>query len=161
MRKNEQGITFIEVLVVSGILTVLFAFTYISLRGIKPTASFQTTLTTLVSDVRNQQLRAMTGDAQGGASASNYGIRFETDRYILFQGSTYSSLDTSNFVVMLDSNLEFSSITFLNNAVVFTKGVGDVVGYTGGANSLTLRNKLNNSTKTMQVNRLGVITSFN
>ncbi len=158
---TECGVTYVEILVVTGIVAILFAFVYVSLLNVKPTASLQTTITSLASDLRQQQMKAMIGDTEGRATTDTYGIYFQPTSYVLFHGASYAPLDTSNFVVNLDDNLQFSSISLPSSSIIFAKGSGEVVGYSASQNTVTLRNTASGTTKTFQFNVYGSLVQVN
>ena len=111
---------------------------------------------TLISDLRQQQVKAMIGDAQNLSTSQPYGIYFEPIRYSLFNGLTYSSANPANFIVNLDSNLRLLSINFPSSQVVFTKRGGELLNFVNGSNSLVVQNTLTGEQKTIIINRLGV-----
>ena len=123
-RHPKFGFTLIELLVVIGIFTILSGYATINLLKPQTKASVDSATTTLVSDLRSQQLKAMVGDTEGAASAQPHGIFFETNRYTLFKGLSYSPSDSANFVVNLETNVNLTSITFPSSQVVFSRRSG-------------------------------------
>ena len=104
-----RGFTIVELLVVIGMFAILFAFSTVNLFNIQPSTSYATDESLIISDIREQAIRAMSGDSSSVASITHYdwGIYFETSRYTLFRGSIYNSSDPSNYVVNLDSGVQF------------------------------------------------------
>ncbi len=153
------GFTFPELIVVIGIFAILFGLTTANLPSFQRLASVSSTVDTLVSDIKSQQIKAMVGATEGRVAADNYGIRFEQNKYIFFHGTSYNSNDSSNFTVNLDQNMQFQNITFPNAVVIFSQGLGEVVGYASGSSSLTIKNTAGSEQKTITVNRYGVIVS--
>jgi hypothetical protein len=134
------------------IFLILAGLGTINLAGAKQQASLSTTVDTLVSDLREQQLKAMVGDTEGSGSgsASNFGIHFGTTNYTLFRG-TYG---TGNFIVNLGDQMQVGTP---GTEVVFTKGTGEI----GGTFQVTLKDVSNSNTKTITLNRYGVVTVIN
>ena len=160
--KNSQGgFTITELMVVIGIITTLLGLTAINLLGSRNKASLASTIDPLVADIKQHQIKAMVGDTEGQATAYSFGVRFETTRYILFRGTTYSSTDSANFTVDLDNSVNFENITFSTAQIVFAQGSGEINGFTSGSNTVKVRNIRSNDQKTITINRYGVITSIN
>src|SRR3989344_9266975 len=82
VNRKTSGFTLVELMVVMGIFALMLGFTSINLIRPQTQANLDTTVTTLVSDLKEQQIRAMTGDGP-----SDYGVNFEPGRYTLFTGS--------------------------------------------------------------------------
>jgi len=159
MRK-QRGFTIPELLITMGIIAILFGFISINLIHLQRRSYLTTTVDTLISDLYSQQNKAMVGDTQGSGAISAHGVYFESNRYVLFRGSSYNPLDTSNFPVNLDPSLTFSSITFLSCPscnVIFSKISGET-GLMSGSNTVTLTDSTNNEQKILEINKYGAIT---
>lgn len=159
MRKNNLGFTLIELVAVMAIASTLFGFIIVNLIGSQRRVSLTSSIDVLVSDMASQQTKAMLG--AGSSSGISYGIYFLPDRYILFKGDTYSALDSDNFTVNLDQGITFSQVQFPAGIVVFTSATGTVSGYLNGSNFVTMQDTQEGSTKTITVNRYGVVTGVN
>lgn len=159
--RSQKGFTFIELIVTIGIMTTLLGVAVSGLLGAQHTASLNTNLDTLISDIRSQQLKAMTADTQGRSTTDNYGIYFETDNYVLFHGSSYSPSDPSNHKVIFENQITVSNILFPNSMVIFSKGSGEALGFIPGSDTITILNTSTNQQKTIKLNALGVITDVN
>ncbi|PIR61404.1 MAG: hypothetical protein COY81_05455 [Candidatus Pacebacteria bacterium CG_4_10_14_0_8_um_filter_43_12] len=152
-----HGFTLVELLLVLGLFTIIFALSNISLTGLIAKTSTQEFTQTVISDLRRQQNRAMTGDAAGGM-AQAYGVRFETISYILFAGDTYNPLASDNILVQLPVDLQFQTINLPQQQVIFSQQSGEVFSYASETDTLILRNTTNNESVTIKFNSLGVIT---
>ncbi len=157
----RRGFTLIELLIVMGIISILFGTIAINLLNAKHSTDVASIAVTLVSDMKEQQLKAMLGVSGGRSYADNYGIYFQPSSYILFHGASYSAMDTTNFTVNLDSNATFSNIAFPNSTIIFTELSGTVSGFLNGSNSVTVRSQGSNDQKTVTVNANGVVTGVN
>lgn len=151
-QKRLYGFTLVELLVTIGLLGLLIGLTTISLISVQRRVTLSSTITTLISDLKEQQTKAMTGDT-GGVSKNSYGIYFDTNRYILFRGASYSSADPSNFAVDL-ANIDFANP---GTSIVFARISGEIA----AASNITLTDITNNQQKTIQINRYGVVTAVN
>lgn len=157
---NQKGFSYPELIVLMGVVAMLFGYITINLSGTLRRTTIDTTYQTLISDIKSQQTKAMTGSIDGGLPGS-HGIYFESNRYILFRGTTYSSTDPSNFPVNLEQNVEFGNITFPGSTIVFLPGSGEISGYINGNNTVTVVNIGGEEQKTITINRYGAVTSAN
>lgn len=158
---SKKSFTLIEVMLVVAIVAILVALAATNLTGFQNATYLENTTTTVVDDLKQQQLKAMTGDTEGRGTLSPYGIKFETTRYVLFYGLTYSSTDTSNVPVNFDNNIQLSSTTLPQGIIIFQKGSGEVYNFISGSNTITLRNTNTNQQKTITINKYGTIITVN
>ena len=156
--KNNSGFTFVELILVMAIAATFFGFVMINLIGTQKTSEVTTQTDTLVSDLSSQQTKAMLG--AGTASGTDYGIHFDTNKYTLFLGSTYTPSDANNFVVNIDSGYQLVN-TFTGGNIVFVSTTGTVSGYLNNKNTVTVEDKSGLKTKTITVNRYGVVVGEN
>lgn len=159
--KLRLGFTVPELSVVLAIFGILVGIIVINLTGAKEKANLASATSVLVTDLKGQQVKAMTGDTEGSGGASSYGLYFETNRYTLFKGTTYSSLNPTNFVVNLESPIEVRSVTFPSSQVIFSQISGEVSGITTGSDTMQLLNTLTNEVVTIRLNRFGALTYAN
>lgn len=155
-----KGFTLIELLVVLSFFASFFGLATVRLLTSVQKTTGTSALTTLISDIRSQQIKAMTGDTQGTGSNNNYGIYFGNDQYTLFTGS-YIPGNASNFSVPLGGNLQFINSTIPAGQLIFVKGSGEVPGFVSGQDAVTLADTQSAEAKTITVNRYGVIKSVN
>ena len=142
---RRPAFTIIEVLVIMGLVASLLVFTSINLLSPQQSSALESTTTTLVSDLRRQQLLSMTGSDGGG----DYGVFFNSDSYVLFAGPSYTPGDPANFQIDLNPTLQFSSISW-PNPLIFQAGSGQVV----STGTLTL------SSRIFTINTYGTITQI-
>ena len=154
MRNKQSGFTLIELIIVIGISLLLFGFMTINLVGNQKIVSVNSVRDGLVSDLTSQQTKAMGG--AGGAAGTSFGIYFLSDKYILFQGASYSPEDTSNFSVNLDSGNIFTSISFPASSIIFASGSGQIIGFQNGQNTIEIGDS-QGTRRTVTINRYGVV----
>jgi prepilin-type N-terminal cleavage/methylation domain-containing protein len=158
---SQKGFSMIEFLSVMAIIILLTGFITFNLTRTQQHTSTNTTIDALVTDIKQQQLKAMIQDTQGSGVVDTYGIYFQPTKYTLFKGAAYLSSDPTNFAVDLDTNLQFMTITFPNASIIFAKGSGEVSNFATGQNTIQIKNTASNEIKTITINKYGAVTSIN
>ncbi len=159
-KQPKKGVTLIELMVVLSIVMLLFGLITLNLSNIYTTSSLEASGDVLINDIKSQQMKAMLGDTEGRASADAYGIYFEPDKYILFHGFVYNPSDASNFTINLEGNLRFNTILFPSSSIIFNPLSGETVGYVSGQDTVVLKDNSAGKQKTIQVNRMGIISNI-
>lgn len=148
--RNNRGFTLIEMIVAASTIVTLLGFITISLVRSQQTASLTSTEEILVVDLKQQQLKSMIGDTEGRSSSDSYGVHFDSNRYVLFHGASYSSGDTSNSVNNLDSNMRFNNAGF---DIIFSKLSGEIP----AATIVELQDNTNSKLKRIHLNIFGTV----
>lgn len=156
---HQSGFTLVELGVVLGILATLIALATTNLLGLQRRTQIQTTVSTLVADLYAQRQRAMSGDTQGRSTTDAYGVYLQTTSYTLFHGTSYSATASDNVVVPYENPVQMSSTTFPSSTILFSKGSGEITGYSPSNNSIILTNTSSNQQITLSFNTYGTITS--
>jgi prepilin-type N-terminal cleavage/methylation domain-containing protein len=147
------GFSLIEMVVAMGLLLLLLGFITLNLVSNQRRTSLEVTVEALISDLRAQQIKAMTGATGGSGTGQNFGIYFASSSYTLFRGNSYSASDTHNLVIALDPNYVFANA---GQTVSFTRRSGMVIGYQASQNTIVLQDATNNDTRTITFNQYGV-----
>lgn len=155
----KKGFTVIELSIVIGILATLIGLISINVFSASAKASVHTTITTVIADLAQQRLLAMKGNRPIVGTGGNFGIYFAADRYTLFFGPSYDPASTTNFVVKLTDNLQFSSIQLPMQSIIFAQGSGEVVGFNPSEHTLTLTDTNTNEQQAIEINRRGGVTN--
>lgn len=156
--KLARGFTVVDLVVVMATIAVLMGLVSVNLIAVQDKAHLNTTMNTLISDLRTQQLKAMVGDTEGRENPERYGIHFDNNSYTLFHGSVYEPEESSNILVELPEKVTFENINFPFSQVIFETGSGEFVGYSDSQNSLQLVNSSSDEVMPVELNRYGVIT---
>lgn len=159
--KLFKGLTLIEVTIVIGIVSLLYFFISSNLFRSRNITSLDTSITSLINDIKGQQIQAMTGFNQYGERNNFYGIYFESDKYILFHSSTYQLGLSTNFPITLENNNQFSPINLPDNQIIFSSSSGKISNFNSSNHSVTIRNINSNDQRTINFNSYGVIDDVN
>ena len=106
----QKGITLWEILLaiaIVGILAVLVLPGFSKIRKIQILKSTTEDIVSVIGQARSQTLASL--------NSSAYGVHFETNRVILFTGTSFSSDATSNQITNLISPATISSISLSNS----------------------------------------------
>jgi type IV fimbrial biogenesis protein FimT len=112
MKNLNKGVTVLEALVVVAILAILLAFVLPSFKTTRDRELLKSVSSDVVSSLdkaRSQTLSSL--------NSSEYGVHFETDKLVIFKGTTYSSLDVNNEIISIVSPASISSINLTDSAV--------------------------------------------
>jgi prepilin-type N-terminal cleavage/methylation domain-containing protein len=148
---REHAFTIIETLVVIAIIGVLFVivlFTFAD-KG----ADKQLDADVLNTKTLLEEARSLTTSAK---EASAYGVHFETNKIVLFTGSTYTAGLSTNKESLLNSVVEISSINLSGGGsdVVFDR----LTGGTSKSGTVTLRLVSDTgNTRTVEINAVGTV----
>ncbi len=156
--KHQKGFTLPEIIIITGIILMLFGFITLNVINTQYQTSISTTVDTLIADIKSQQIKAMAGNKETGSSPESYGIHFESNKYTLFHGSTYSPGDSSNFTINLSFNIQFRSNS--RSEIIFEKGSGEIYQFSNSTNQIILQDTTGN-TKTISINLYGTVVGIN
>ena len=158
LKRHREGFTLVELIVTMGIIAVMLTLGGISFLGGQRRSVLSSTVETIVSDLKQQQLKAVTGDTGGASYSGAYGIYFEPSRYTLFHGTQYQLGNADNFVVNLNSSIQFIGINFPSSTLVFASVSGETLNYISGSDNLTVEEVNNKEQNRIIVNGLGSIS---
>ena len=116
----KNGFTILELLVIMGVFAILAGFTTLNLFNLKARASLSTTTDTLISDLKTEQIKAMTGDPSGGSiNLATYSFGdFVTAQVnppgdIVFQKGS-GEISTARTIILTDSANEEHKTIYIN-----------------------------------------------
>ena len=158
--KNNKGFTLIEVVVVFGIIIALAGIVLASSFNFRTSTEINSVINKLITEIKNQQIKAMTGDTEGSLQIDNFGIYFFETKYTLFHGDTFSLSDPSNFDINMESDIKIRN-SFPNNTIIFAPGSGEIVPFIDGSNTITINDVNNFLSKTIQLNKYGSVINLN
>jgi prepilin-type N-terminal cleavage/methylation domain-containing protein len=146
-----KGFTFVEIVIVMGIMVVLLMIGSVNFLPIKHTTSLSTTSQVLISDIKERQLKAMSGE-------SSQGIYFDVDqkKYIVFKGSSFDPSNTTNFSIQLGDQIIVSEIDFTGRQIIFSASSGEISNFFAD-NKIVLLNTVTNEQRSIYFNKYGTI----
>jgi prepilin-type N-terminal cleavage/methylation domain-containing protein len=153
---KQSGFTLIELLVVLVIIAILFGLTSVNLGHAQSSASLASVTNTLLADIKNQQILAMSGEQGSTTHQQPHGIYLQPDSYTLFADESYNGSDTNNFTVTISPDT--LATTFPGNQLLFEVGDGAVSGFSSGNNTITITDQ--GGSEMITINRYGA-TSVN
>lgn len=159
--KLSKGLTLIELIVVIGLMSILSVFLSTNFIKLRNTIGIETTIDSLINDIKGQQLQAMSGFNQFSETNNYYGIYFEENQYILFHSPTYNPASITNFTVNLQNGNKFSLINLPENQIIFSSASGKIANFDSSKNSVTILNSNSGTQKIIYFNNYGVVYALN
>lgn len=149
MKKNQLGLTLIEVVVIIAIIGALIAVVTFPLIKFRQQQSIQNATNGVVSVLNDARTKTLAG--LGGTS---YSVQIQSDKVILFTGTTYSSATATNESYTIEEPVYLNwSLAGGGNAISFDMLKGTTSQY--GTITLTLPN---GTTRVITINNTGSIT---
>lgn len=141
---KNRGFTFIETLVVISIIALIIALALFSYRYFEKKTELETIAQKIVTTLKLAQTKTLASE-----NASQYGVHFESDQYILFAGDTYQVDAPDNKNYSLPNRLEINDINLTGEGsdVVFQR----INGQTSQNGTIGLR-MINQSTELEIIN---------
>lgn len=153
MKTFQKGVTLLEILIVIAILGALSALivgNFSSTRGDQVLKNETEAVVALLQEARSNTL--------SGLDSSQYGVHIQSDRVILFKGSSYSSSDPSNSPYFIDDAVFISSINLQGGGsdIIFERLTGETTAY----GTLILRRASDASlNRTITISSIGLASS--
>ena len=151
MPLNQQGITFLELLLVIAIIVVLAAAATPIYSNFQPQSQLNGSVSQIV-----QSLRTGVEFSKARYNNAGHGLYLEinpgNDRVILYQGDSYATRDSSyDRIITMDPPITLSS-SLPGNEVNFTKGTG----YPNNTGTIVIAHSAAGS-RSITINAYGVI----
>ena len=103
LKNHQTGFTLLEIVIVVAIFGVVASIVTLPFLTFRQQTILNTQTEEIITLINKARLSTMA--SKGGVQ---YGVRFEADRVILFQGSVYNPLAVTNEVKMIDPALQLS-----------------------------------------------------
>ncbi len=126
-----MGFTIIEVLLVMVIGGVLLAITLAALRTVRQHVDIDAATHQIIAALQLARNKTLASQDQ-----SSYGVHFESNKYVLFKGTTYNASASDNEVHTLAARLEIYNIGLAGGSdVIFDR----IYGTTSNAGAVSIR----------------------
>lgn len=150
----RNGFTFIEILLVTGLIALLSVFVFASLSQFRIASALDSGTEKVFTVVESARTSTLVGKDE-----SPYGVHFASSSLILFKGETYTPGDPENEKYPLDSLLEIDQVSFSGGgkSAVFDRLTGATQDY----GTFVLQAKQSSSRKIIfEIQKTGNITQF-
>ncbi len=100
-----KGFTIIELLIVLTIVAVLVGVTSLPVIRFRREQALQNTTNAVLTVINEARAKTL-----AGTNNTNYSVRFESDRAILFQGAAYQSTSGTNQIFLYESPVVLGTV---------------------------------------------------
>ncbi len=149
------GFTVVELVAVMGIVAIIFSISLIGVSVFNPGNDIDGFYEIFLTNLKQQQIYALTGQTSGQADNGNFGVYIDGDGYVLFKGDNYDEEDGSNFEVRLDNLLV--STTFPQSTIVFDKDGGAINNFSNGCNTISFEHLHDNKSIVVNLGKYGTV----
>lgn len=139
-----RGITLLEILMSIAIIAVVAAMLIGVFGGWRAGGDLEDARSNIIGILKDARSRTLASE-----SNTSYGVHFETEKAVLFQGAAYNSSDPKNEIYSLSGSIKISSISLTGGAAdtVFTR----LLGTTTASGTITIESKRNQNTRVITI----------
>lgn len=155
---NQKGITLVEIVVIITIAAMVLTITTISFFRFRQSFYFDSMLNSIVESVNYAKLKSKTGKLNEEDTRISYGVVFDSDKYIVFEGDSFDPDDENNneYEIPVGFSLDVVCTPADNGTIVFDPIIGET------ANTCVV-NILNSSSDVLgrvQIDRTGISEAY-
>lgn len=146
-----RGFTIIEIVIAVAVIAILSVIAFNSFSSFKNEQELANVIEEVVSDLRLARSKTIASE-----NFSQYGVHFESQKVVIFTGTTYSAIDPNNIIYDVPARIEISSWNLAGGGadVIFQR----LTGKTNQYGSITARVKTEpTKTKTVNIKQTGII----
>lgn len=123
---KNSGVTYLEVIIVIAIVVILSTVVLSSFTSSKRKNNLSGATLDAIALVRQAQSKTLFSE-----NSSQYGVHLQTDKLVLFIGTSYNSSASSNINLVLSTNFSVGSISLGGGGsdVIFTRLTGETTNY--------------------------------
>jgi len=146
----SAGFTLMEILVVMGIFIIIFSITFSLFGRLDKKEALEKDVAGIIALTRNARLLSV-----ASKNAALFGIHFESDKAVLFEGSVYVIGGPNQKVINLSKKVYISSYSLNTGGsdIIFSRLIGDTLNY----GTVTVSLKDNSTSTTITILKTGVI----
>lgn len=122
MFSRRPAFSLLEMIVVVAIMAAAVGFSILYAQ----TADVRTDLRTQAA-IFTTYVRETQSDAAAGKYSQGAGIHLQSDRYVIFEGTTYNAATSTNYTVLLPDAIRIANIALAGGGsnLIFTKPLGE------------------------------------
>ncbi|MEI7480069.1 MAG: type II secretion system protein [bacterium] len=150
-KKNKNGFTLIEIMIVIAIGVILATIVTFSFFAMKERGNINKNISQAKVLLEQAKVQSVSG-----LNDTNYGVHVQFDKLVLFSGSTYFASSTDNVPLIFENNLFFATSSFAGgdgSNVVFKK----ITGATDNYGSLTIKTSNSSTSAVIYISPAGAI----
>ncbi len=102
-----RGVTVAEVLVVVAVMALIFGVVMPQFSNIKESQVLKNTTSDILSSLNKAQSQTL-----ASVSSSSYGVHFQSDKIVIFTGTSYSAGSSSNVSINVSAPATITNVTF-------------------------------------------------
>ena len=110
----KKGITAVELLIVISVLGIIFSIIIPQFSKIKENQLLKNGVEDIVSSINKAR-----GQTLASINSSSYGVHFQSDKVIIFEGTVFSANDPDNEILDITSPVAISTITITGGGTYF------------------------------------------
>ncbi len=103
---TKQGITIIELLVVLAVLGIIISVVIFQFSKIRENQVLKNGVADILSSINKARSQTLSS-----LNSSEYGVRFESDKVIIFKGKVFSDIDPANEIINITMPANITNIT--------------------------------------------------
>lgn len=149
-KKNHNGFTFLEVMVVIVLMAIALGFSLLYSQTAQVRNDLAGEVARFVSYVRSAQ-----SDAAAGKNNTAHGIHLSANTYTIFEGTAYDENATTNYTVDLPSTITIQNVTLNGSGsdLIFTDPYGETTTF----GTVDLASAQINASKTITITQFGTV----
>lgn len=147
--KTQNGFTLIEIIVVVGVLMLIAGGATLLFLSTQASNQREVIVSEMMSSLRESQMRAMNGESQ-----SEFGVYFEANRYVEFQGTSFVEGQEGNIVNLLSAGVTIQNVGFNGADYVYYERLTGETNYEGSVDVVVIGIA---GAKRISINKLGVV----
>ena len=150
MTAKPQGFTLIEMVIILGMMTLLTLVTGVLFSSTLGRNQTENVTKDLVSNLRRAQWQTMNGHEN-----VVWSVHVESDRFVLFQGTSYVDGAPTNLETNLPNDIGITTVTLNGGGVnvLFDSDYGESTTH----GSIVIDNQHSEETRTVTINAVGMI----